>query len=102
MFLMNFKKILAFKVVTPCWGYFELGLTGTRTVQINSNQIKSVLGFGESGKAKYCWRVRVGELSEKGRENANSPKSHPTLCHDLSLDIDRRCVFSPLNHCNLP
>ena len=55
MFLMNFKKILAFKIVTSCLGYFELGLTGMRTVQINSNQIKPVLVFGESGKAKYCW-----------------------------------------------
>ena len=99
---MNFKKILEFKIVTSCLGYFELGLTGMRTVQINSNQIKPVLVFGESGKAKYCWGVRGVELSEKGREVANSPKCHPTLCHGLNLDIGRRCVLSPLNHCNLP
>ena len=97
---MNFKKLLAFKIVTSCLGYFELGLPGTRTVQINSNQVKKVLVFGESGKAKYCWGW--GELSEKGREVANSPKCHPTLCHGLNLDIGRRCVLSPLNQHNPP
>ena len=82
----KFKNLLA---------YFELG---NSAVHINSNQIKLMLILGGP---EWKSEVLVGGLSEESREDTNSPKSYPTLSHLLNLNIDGRCVFSPLNQSNL-
>lgn len=106
MFLMNLKKSLAFKIVMSCLGYFELGLTGTRTVQINSNQIKSVLVFGERGKAKYCWGWGVGSFQRRG-EKMQTHQNIIQLCvmawaWTLADDVFSHHSTIAISHCKRP
>lgn len=89
-----------------CLGYFELGLTGTRTVQINSNQIKSVLVFGERGKAKYCWGWGVGSFQRRG-EKMQTHQNIIQLCvmawaWTLADDVFSHHSTIAISHCKRP